>query len=123
MQNEPKRTRASTNQPTALLRVLRVNQVFGPTGCTGLSRSEGYRRMAAGDFPLGHMLTPQTRGWFQHEIEQWMRKHAEANACQPPVPRPAAQDSDQAPQPQRRGRGRPRKHATTSVFGSAEDAA
>lgn len=39
---------------------------------TGLSGVTIWRRMKAGDFPLSVQLTPNKKGWFLEEIEEWM---------------------------------------------------
>jgi len=37
----------------------------------GLSAVTIWRRMKAGDFPLSVQLTPNRKGWFEDEIEEW----------------------------------------------------
>lgn len=39
---------------------------------TQLSRSEIYRRIAAGDFPRPVELTERSRAWYSAEIDQWI---------------------------------------------------
>lgn len=39
---------------------------------TGLSRSEIYRRIAAGDFPKPIKLGPRASAWPEHEVTAWI---------------------------------------------------
>ncbi len=91
--------------PASGLRVLRAPQVFGARGKTGLSRSMGYRLIAAGQFPCGFLLSPQARGWLESDVDAWIAKRA-AGAVVPVQATPAT--------PGKRGPGRPRKHPEAS---------
>lgn len=62
-------SRSPSSKTAAELRVLRLPEVRRHTG---LSRSEIYRRMAAGDFPKPVPLTTRTVGWLDHEVQAWL---------------------------------------------------
>lgn len=48
--------------------LLRLPQV---KACTGLSRSEIYRRVSAGDFPAPVKLGERASAWPEHEVAAW----------------------------------------------------
>lgn len=54
--------------PDALV-LLRLHQVRARTG---LSRSEIYRRIAAGDFPKPIKLGERASAWAEHEVTAWI---------------------------------------------------
>jgi prophage regulatory protein len=49
--------------------LLRLPQVKARTG---LSRSEVYRRIAAGDFPAPIKLGERASAWAEHEVTAWI---------------------------------------------------
>lgn len=51
-------------------RFLRIPDVMKTTG---LGRSTIYRMVAAGTFPAQVKLTVQASGWWQAEVDEWMR--------------------------------------------------
>jgi prophage regulatory protein len=53
--------------------VLRLPEVIRRVG---LSKSSIYNRIAAGAFPSGFSLGPQSRGWLESEIEEWIADRA-----------------------------------------------
>lgn len=108
---------APNQQHQTGLRALGADQVFGANGRSGLSRSEGYRLMDAGEFPRGFLVTPAKRAWFEHEIDAWLLQRAKAGAVKGRAP----VRKEQEPQQPKRPRGRPRK-STPSIFGGGETA-
>ena len=66
----------------ARIRILRRSQVFGPTGCTGLSTSSGYELIAKGLFPrpvpLSDVENARAVGWLDFEIENWIESRVAA---------------------------------------------
>lgn len=57
---------ATINPPLTILRLRRVKHR------TGLSRSNIYAKIAAGDFPASIALGPRAVGWLASEIENWI---------------------------------------------------
>jgi prophage regulatory protein len=51
------------------MRYLRLSEVIARTS---LSRSEIYRRIAAGKFPRQKRLSPRVSVWLDTEIDAWM---------------------------------------------------
>lgn len=51
-------------------RFLRINDVMATIG---LGRSTIYRMVGAGSFPKPIKLTVQTTGWWQRDVDAWMR--------------------------------------------------
>ena len=56
--------------------ILRRRQVESRTG---LARSSIYALIAAGHFPEPIRLTPNTVGWLEHEVEQWIAQRIQAS--------------------------------------------
>jgi prophage regulatory protein len=69
------RNQAATNEK-AELRILRRKQVEARVG---LSRSTIYGAVNAGTFPKPINLGPQSVGWIEAEIEQWLRDRIAAS--------------------------------------------
>jgi len=69
------RNQAATNGK-AELRILRRKQVEARVG---LSRSTIYGAVSAGTFPRPINLGPQSVGWIEAEIEQWLRDRIAAS--------------------------------------------
>lgn len=69
------RNQAVTNEK-AELRILRRKQVEARVG---LSRSTIYGAVNAGTFPRPINLGPQSVGWIEAEIEQWLRDRIAAS--------------------------------------------
>ncbi len=61
---------ATSGEPLYLqsLRLLRLPEVKARTG---YSRSEVYRRIAAGDFPAPVKLGDRASAWPEHEVNAW----------------------------------------------------
>lgn len=57
------------------LRLLRLPEVKVRTG---YSRSELYRRIAAGDFPAPVKLGERASAWPEHEIQKWCQARIDA---------------------------------------------
>jgi predicted DNA-binding transcriptional regulator AlpA len=55
------------NQP----RLLRMKQL---TNYTSLSRAYIYEKIAKGNFPSGHTISPGVRAWQKLEIDDWLNK-------------------------------------------------
>lgn len=104
---------ASGARPSGL-RILRGEQVYGAEGRTGCSRSQWYRLIAEGRAPPGFMISQQSRGWLEHEIDAWIVARVEKGAVAKPPAAPAGDGGDPVP-PTKRPRGRPRKHP--AIFG------
>jgi prophage regulatory protein len=51
------------------VKVLRIRQVCEKVG---LSRTRIYAFLREGRFPKQVVLGPNTVGWFEHEIDQWL---------------------------------------------------
>lgn len=56
----------ATGEPLTLLRLREVSRR------TGKSRSEIYRRIAAGDFPQPVKLGERASAWPEHEVAAWI---------------------------------------------------
>lgn len=56
--------------------ILRRRQVESRTG---LARSSIYALIAAGHFHEPIRLTPNTVGWLEHEVEQWIAQRIQAS--------------------------------------------
>lgn len=50
---------------------------------TGLSRSEIYRRIAAGDFPKPVKLGDRASAWAEHEVTAWIASRIAARDARP----------------------------------------
>ncbi|MBR0671153.1 AlpA family phage regulatory protein [Roseomonas soli] len=104
------------------LRILRGEDVYGKEGRTGCSRSQWYRHIAEGRAPPGFMISPQARGWLEHDIDAWIIARVEKGGIDkapPATPEPyASMVGHNGGPPMKRRRGRPRKNATPpGVFG------
>ena len=67
------RTAAQAKQAgrsTGFGRFMRVDDVIASTG---LSRATIYRLIAAREFPSQHQMTVRCIGWWEAEIEDWLR--------------------------------------------------
>ena len=51
-------------------RFLRIDDVIASTG---LSRATIYRLIANRDFPAQHQLTKRSIGWWETDVEAWLR--------------------------------------------------
>ena len=60
-----------TNRPTRILRSAEVE------ARTGLSRSTIYRWRVAGRFPPAVVMGGRTVGWFESDVEEWLRERTE----------------------------------------------
>jgi prophage regulatory protein len=60
-------------------RFLRIDDVIASTG---LSRATIYRMMANSDFPRQHPLTKRCIGWWQSDVDTWLK----ARLAKPPAP-------------------------------------
>jgi len=60
-------------------RFLRIDDVIASTG---LSRATIYRMVANNDFPAQHPLTKRCIGWWQSDVDTWLK----ARLAKPPVP-------------------------------------
>ncbi len=58
--------KSAANKPLSILRRKQVES------CTGLSRSTIYERVKAGTFPAPVHLGPQSVGWIEAEIEEFL---------------------------------------------------
>lgn len=58
-------------------RILRLPDVIATTG---LSRPTIYRLIAKRDFPEQHQLTRRSVGWWESDIENWVRNRTHAGA-------------------------------------------
>lgn len=70
-----------TSLPISGGRFLRMGDLIATTG---LSRPTIYRLVAAGDFPRQHSLTKRCVGWWQSDVDQWLRDRRSAGAAPPP---------------------------------------
>ena len=72
---------ATTGEPLHLqsVRLLRLPDVKSRTG---YSRSEIYRRIAAGDFPAPVKLGARASAWPEHEINAWCQSCIAARDAQ-----------------------------------------
>ena len=52
-------------------RMLRMRQL---TKYCALSRAYIYQKIAEGEFPSGHMISPGIRAWQKSEIDAWLDK-------------------------------------------------
>ncbi|WP_198378816.1 helix-turn-helix transcriptional regulator [Neoroseomonas rubea] len=104
------------------LRILRGEDVYGKEGRTGCSRSQWYRLIAEGRAPSGFMISPQARGWLEHEIDAWIISRVEKGSLTKAAPAAPVEDPSMVGHnggpPMRRPRGRPRKNAAP-IFGGA----
>lgn len=55
---------------TTISRIIRLSTVLYKTG---LSRSTLYRKMAAGTFPKNIRLSERCAGWYESDVDQWVR--------------------------------------------------
>ncbi|WP_231621987.1 helix-turn-helix transcriptional regulator [Sphingomonas sp. Ag1] len=55
---------------SAFGRFLRINDVIASTG---LSRATIYRLVANRDFPAQHQLTKRSIGWWESDVDAWLR--------------------------------------------------
>ena len=51
-------------------RFMRINDVIASTG---LSRATIYRLIANHDFPRQHQLTRRSSGWWEADVESWLK--------------------------------------------------
>jgi prophage regulatory protein len=74
--SEPAAT-TEPNSPPAIARLdavpLRMIRFSGVRDRTGLSRSTVWRLERKGAFPKHHRISPNTVGWLEHEIEEWIQ--------------------------------------------------
>ncbi|OWK27544.1 helix-turn-helix transcriptional regulator [Sphingomonas dokdonensis] len=63
--------------PARAGRFLRLPDVIATTG---LSRPTIYRLIAKRDFPEQHQLTRRSVGWWESDIENWLRNRTHADA-------------------------------------------
>lgn len=56
--------------PSTAGRFLRIDDVIASTG---LSRATIYRMVANDDFPRQHALTKRCIGWWQSDVDEWLR--------------------------------------------------
>jgi len=75
----PRDVQAGPAGPLCLLRLPEVRRR------TGLSRSEIYRRMAAGTFPCSVPLAIRSVGWIEHEIAGWLQDRIAARGRKIPA--------------------------------------
>jgi prophage regulatory protein len=54
---------------------------------TGLSDSQTWRLERAGNFPARIQLGPLAVGWFEDEVDDWVRSRIRAGGRQPPLPK------------------------------------
>ncbi len=54
----------------SLGRFMRINDVIASTG---LSRATIYRLIASRDFPRQHQLTRRSSGWWEADVESWLK--------------------------------------------------
>ncbi|MBK7889619.1 MAG: AlpA family phage regulatory protein [Bdellovibrionales bacterium] len=54
-------------------RILRIEEVMK---ASGLSRSSLYRLEGLGQFPKRVRISPNSIGWFEHEVQFWMDERA-----------------------------------------------
>jgi prophage regulatory protein len=52
----------------------------------GLKRSEIYRRMDLGDFPLAIRIGPRQVAWAEHELDEWIEKRIAERFEHSPIP-------------------------------------
>jgi prophage regulatory protein len=57
---------------------LRLLDIRDVSARTNLSRSQIYRKMAAGAFPQNVKLSAQRSAWAEHEIDAWIRAALES---------------------------------------------
>jgi prophage regulatory protein len=55
------------------MRIMRFREVREKTG---LSRSTVWRLERSGAFPRRHQLSPGAVGWFDEDVEEWLRKRS-----------------------------------------------
>jgi prophage regulatory protein len=56
-------------------RFMRINDVIASTG---LSRATIYRLVASKDFPRQHQLTRRSIGWWESDVEAWLKGRLES---------------------------------------------
>jgi prophage regulatory protein len=56
-----------------LMRILRKKEVLH---ITGLSKSTIYAKIKEGTFPKQIILSVRSVGWFEHEIQDWLKSRA-----------------------------------------------
>jgi predicted DNA-binding transcriptional regulator AlpA len=64
-----------------------------------------YRQIAAGEFPQGRLIAPNTRAWTESEIEGWLASRPTAMREIPANQKPEALEQDTAPERKPRARG------------------
>ena len=62
------------------MKILRIGKV---TEATGLSRTTLWRLERSGDFPRRIRLSPNSTGWIESEIEQWIESRPRKSASEP----------------------------------------
>lgn len=65
-------------QPTFERRPARVLRMRSLIDRVGLSKSEIYRRVAAGRFPQSVKLGPKAVGWLESDIDAWITSMQDA---------------------------------------------
>ena len=65
--NRESATVSDSQQP---IRILRIREVMNRTG---LSRSTIWRLQSARKFPLSVVLLGERRGWYESEIDEWVK--------------------------------------------------
>lgn len=54
------------------MRLYRANQLFGPTGITGLGRSSFYSAVKTGHFPQPVQISARAVAWQSSDVEAWL---------------------------------------------------
>ena len=62
---------------------------------TGLGRVQRWRRIKAGTFPAPIQLGPNSIGWYEDEIDQWLAERPRVDYA--PSPEPAETVAEDAP--------------------------
>ena len=71
-------TSAATTTTTTNVAHLRILRLPAVTDRTGRGRTSIYMLEKAGQFPKRVTLGPRCVGWYEHEIDQWLRDRARA---------------------------------------------
>lgn len=62
-------------------RIVRIKELVGPEGRTGLSRATLYRMMASGNFPPAVSLGGRSVGWRNSAINAWIAQRGQGGGA------------------------------------------
>jgi prophage regulatory protein len=68
---EPNQAPVTPQRPAPPLRLIRLVAVCDRIG---VSKSTVWRLERKGAFPRHHRISPNTVGWLEHEVEEWIRR-------------------------------------------------